>query len=45
MWHPTVRYDHRRTALDPKGPYLLAGVVYNLAIAWPLFRRFSAKNT
>ncbi|MGH3557353.1 MAG: ABC transporter permease [Mycobacterium sp.] len=26
-------------------PYLLAGVVYNLAIAWPLFRRFSAKNT
>jgi fluoroquinolone transport system permease protein len=26
-------------------PYLLLGVVYNLAIAWPLFRRFLAKNT
>jgi len=26
-------------------PYLLGGVVYNLAIAWPLFRRFVAKNT
>lgn len=26
-------------------PYLLAGVVYNLAIAWPLFRRFQAKHT
>ena len=26
-------------------PYLLGGVVYNLAIAWPLFRRFLAKNT
>jgi fluoroquinolone transport system permease protein len=25
-------------------PYLLGGVVYNLAIAWPLFRRFVAKN-
>jgi hypothetical protein len=25
--------------------YLLGGVVYNLAIAWPLFRRFVAKNT
>lgn len=25
-------------------PYLLGGVVYNLAIAWPLFRRFIAKN-
>lgn len=25
-------------------PYLLGGVVYNLAIAWPLFRRFLAKN-
>lgn len=25
-------------------PYLLAGVVYNLALAWPLFRRFLAKN-
>ncbi|MHC9291796.1 ABC transporter permease [Mycobacterium sp. LTG2003] len=25
-------------------PYLLAGVVYNLAIAWPLFRRFLAKT-
>jgi fluoroquinolone transport system permease protein len=26
-------------------PYLLAGVAYNLAIAWPLFRRFVAENT
>ncbi len=26
-------------------PYLLVGAVYNLAIAWPLFRRFLAKNT
>lgn len=26
-------------------PYLLGGVAYNLAIAWPLFRRFVAKNT
>lgn len=26
-------------------PYLLAGVGYNLAIAWPLFRRFQAKHT
>jgi fluoroquinolone transport system permease protein len=26
-------------------PYLLGGVVYNLAIAWPLFRRFVTKNT
>lgn len=26
-------------------PYLLGGVLYNLAIAWPLFRRFVAKNT
>lgn len=26
-------------------PYLLVGVVYNIAIAWPLFRRFIAKNT
>jgi fluoroquinolone transport system permease protein len=25
-------------------PYLLAGSVYNLAIAWPLYRRFQAKN-
>jgi fluoroquinolone transport system permease protein len=25
-------------------PYLLAGVGYNLAVAWPLFRRFIAKN-
>lgn len=25
-------------------PYLLGGVVYNLAIAWPLFRRFLANN-
>ena len=26
-------------------PYLVAGVVYNVAIAWPLFRRFQARNT
>lgn len=26
-------------------PYLLGGVIYNVAIAWPLFRRFVAKNT
>jgi fluoroquinolone transport system permease protein len=26
-------------------PYLLGGVIYNLAIAWLLFRRFVAKNT
>jgi fluoroquinolone transport system permease protein len=26
-------------------PYLLGGVIYNLAVAWPLFRRFIAKNT
>lgn len=26
-------------------PYLLGGVAYNLAVAWPLFRRFLAKNT
>jgi fluoroquinolone transport system permease protein len=26
-------------------PYLLIGVVYNLAVAWPLLRRFLAKNT
>ena len=26
-------------------PYLLGGIVYNLAVAWPLFRRFVAKNT
>jgi fluoroquinolone transport system permease protein len=25
-------------------PYLLVGVVYNLAVAWPLFHRFLAKN-
>lgn len=25
-------------------PYLVGGLVYNLAIAWPLFRRFLAKN-
>jgi fluoroquinolone transport system permease protein len=25
-------------------PYLVAGLGYNLAIAWPLFRRFVAKN-
>ncbi len=26
-------------------PYVIVGVVYNLAVAWPLFRRFLAKNT
>lgn len=26
-------------------PYLLVGVVYNTAVAWPLFRRFLSKNT
>jgi fluoroquinolone transport system permease protein len=26
-------------------PYVLVGAVYNLAVAWPLFRRFLAKNT
>jgi fluoroquinolone transport system permease protein len=26
-------------------PYLVAGTVYNLAVAWLLFRRFVAKNT
>lgn len=26
-------------------PYLVGGVVYNVAVAWPLFRRFVAKNT
>jgi fluoroquinolone transport system permease protein len=26
-------------------PYLLGGVIYNVAIAWPLFRRFVAKNS
>jgi fluoroquinolone transport system permease protein len=26
-------------------PYVVVGVVYNVAIAWPLFRRFLAKNT
>ena len=25
-------------------PFLLAGVAYNIAIAWPLFCRFVAKN-
>jgi fluoroquinolone transport system permease protein len=25
-------------------PYLVGGVAYNLAVAWPLFRRFVAKN-
>jgi fluoroquinolone transport system permease protein len=25
-------------------PYVLVGAVYNLAVAWPLFRRFLAKN-
>jgi fluoroquinolone transport system permease protein len=25
-------------------PYLLVGVVYNVAVAWPLFRRFVAKS-
>jgi fluoroquinolone transport system permease protein len=26
-------------------PYVVVGVVYNLAVGWPLFRRFVAKNT
>jgi fluoroquinolone transport system permease protein len=26
-------------------PYVVGGVVYNVAIGWPLFRRFLAKNT
>ena len=26
-------------------PYLVGGVVYNLVVGWPLFRRFHAKNT
>lgn len=26
-------------------PYLVVGTVYNLAVAWPLFRRFVAKNS
>ena len=26
-------------------PYLVGGVVYNVAVAWPLFRRFVANNT
>jgi fluoroquinolone transport system permease protein len=26
-------------------PYFLVGAVYNLAVAWPLFRRFLAKHT
>lgn len=26
-------------------PYIVVGAVYNLAVAWPLFRRFVAKNT
>jgi fluoroquinolone transport system permease protein len=26
-------------------PYVLVGVIYNLAVAYPLFRRFLAKNT
>ena len=26
-------------------PYVLGGIVYNLAVAWPLLRRFLAKNT
>jgi fluoroquinolone transport system permease protein len=26
-------------------PYVVVGAVYNLAVAWPLFRRFLAKNT
>ncbi|MCX2929087.1 ABC transporter permease [Mycobacterium sp. CVI_P3] len=30
---------------DTWWPYLVVGVGYNLAIAWPLFRRFAAKNT
>ncbi len=26
-------------------PYLSGGIIYNLAVAWPLLRRFLAKNT
>lgn len=26
-------------------PYVVAGVVYNVMVGWPLFRRFVAKNT
>ncbi|AKS35669.1 hypothetical protein [Mycolicibacterium goodii] len=26
-------------------PYLVVGVMYNLAVAWPLFRRFRAKHS
>ena len=26
-------------------PYVVVGVIYNVAVAWPLFRRFLAKNT
>jgi fluoroquinolone transport system permease protein len=26
-------------------PYVVVGAVYNVAVAWPLFRRFLAKNT
>ncbi|MGV9802201.1 ABC transporter permease [Mycobacterium sp. NPDC003449] len=26
-------------------PYLLGGVLYNVAVAWPLFRRFLARNS
>ncbi len=26
-------------------PYLVVGILYNAALAWPLFRRFIAKNT
>ena len=26
-------------------PYLLVGVIYNVALAWPLYRRFVAKST
>lgn len=26
-------------------PYLIVGALYNLVVAWPLFRRFVAKNT
>jgi fluoroquinolone transport system permease protein len=33
------------SAHGPWWPYLVIGVVYNLAIAWLLFRRFLAKNT
>ena len=30
---------------DTWWPYVLIGVMYNLVVAWPLFRRFLAKNT